>query len=701
MPRRNHMRWCELHPRLPVTPQAANQAVQALASLSGHPRVALEAHGHDGRVGWLMGAEEHVLLRALAAMGPHLAGLRISEPRESRQPSTVAAAIRLPGHRAAQLDTAKTEVAARSILAALAGARGTEQLRLQVVLGPRHRPRPAGEVPAQVRRPMAAKLGEHRFSCEVRISAHAATTDRARSLVQGVVAGLRPLEAAGVALHLRRASTHSVDAVTDPFLWPLELGVSEVVSLLGWPISSKDEDLPGVPSAHPQLLPPSTRLPSIGRIIGVSPVEHNRTVAQGMDEALRATHVMGPMGVGKSVLMTNLALADAEAGRAIVIVDGKGDSLIDFTERLNPARHGDVVWFDQAGSTSVGVNAFPGDPERDADVLFGVVKDLYGGELGPRSSNLLHAALVTLARVGNCSLAQLPHLLSNDHFRRSIVAKVAPADPMGLGSHWAWFNDLSDAERLQVVAPLRNKLDPVLSLRPGLRAMFGQSKPAFSFSDLFMNPAKRPIVLISLGAGELGPEGARVLGSVLLALIWQAAQARVHVPQSQRHPVSIFLDEFQEIARIGDLGDALGRARGLGVAFTLAHQALGQLSPAMKDAVISQPRSRICFQLNHKDAREIAATTNGVLEPRDFQELPAFHAYASLLVGGDRAPWCSLLTRPLPDKRQSAHVVRERSRVLYGRPIAEVERELLTTIGFEASGNDETFGRGRRSGGAQ
>lgn len=429
-------------------------------------------------------------------------------------------------------------------------------------------------------------------------------------------------------------------------------------------------------------------------------LDDERSVAQGIEESLRATHIMGPMGVGKSVLMTNLALEDAAAERALVLIDAKGDTLNDFMERLAPERHGDVVVLDPSDPSPVGIDVFDGDAERSADVVFRVFKDLYGGDLGPRSSDVLHASLLTLARAGGYSMAQLPMLLSNDRFRRTAVAKVAPADPMGLGAHWAWFNGLSDAERTQVVAPLRNKLDPVVALRPGLRAMFGQTSPKFSFADLFTDDEKRPIVLINLGSGDLGPEGARTLGSILLALIWQAAQARVRLSQGQRHPVGVYLDEFQEIARIGDLGDALGRARGLGVAFTLAHQSLSQLSPSMREAVLSQPRSRICFQLNSKDARDIAATTNGVLVPQDLQELPAYNAYASLLVGGDRAPWCSIATRPLPARAQIAARVRDRSRAQYGRPIADVERELLASTGFGEPASGESFGRSRRAGGA-
>lgn len=695
--------WTKLELPTPLPVEAARAAVGALAGLAGQPRLVLEARGEAGEVTWFLGAEPAVAGRAVRAMSPYLVGLRATAGRRHVD-STAAAAVRLPGHRRVPLAVGSTEQVARGVLAALSSSHRGELVRLQVILGPRHRPRLVSDVPSQQRARVGAKFGEHRFSCELRIGARSRDRARAQRLIGNVAAPLRGLEAPGVALRLKRSSLRALDEMRDPLLWPSELGVAELTALLGWPIGPKDVDLPGVPSPHPRQLTVAAAVPRAGRILGDSTLDGDRPVGQGVEEAKRVMHVIGPMGTGKSTMLVNLALADATAGRSVVLIDGKGDACTDFLERVDPKRHDDIVVFDPTDSRPVGVSVFADDqPERSADVIFGVFKSLYGDQLGPRSSDLLHAALLTLARVGGCSLSMLPIILSNAAVRRPLVAKVASADPLGLGAFWAHFEALSDAERTHVIAPLRNKLDPILTLRPSLRAMFGQSRPLFSLRDLFLEPDKRPIVVISLGSAELGPEGARLMGSILLALIWQAAQERTRLPQSQRHPVMLYLDEFQEIVRLGDLADALGRARGLGVAFAaLAHQSLTQLSPSMRQAVMAHARSRVCFQLSPQDAKEIAATTNGVLTPRDLQELPAFVAQASLLVGGDRMPWCTIRTRRLPPKTQSAARVRAMSRARYGRALEDVEAELLAIGGWSTKAPaDESFGRSRRTGGDQ
>jgi len=262
----------------PFTVAVARDAVGALAGLSGQPRIVLEARGENGAVNWYLGAEEASARRALAAMTPHLPGLHREDGTRANK-STAAVAVRFPGHKHASLNTDATEAAARGVLGALAEAGRGEQIRLQVILGPRLRPRVMKDVPAAARSKVAAKYGEHRFSCEVRIGAKANFSDRSRRLVQSVAAALRVLEAPGVALRLKKSSLRALDEVRDPFFWPNELNVSEVAAIIGWPVTSKDVQLPGVRPSHPKVLRVDRMVPSKGIVLGTSPLDRTRTVS--------------------------------------------------------------------------------------------------------------------------------------------------------------------------------------------------------------------------------------------------------------------------------------------------------------------------------------------------------------------------------------------------------------------------------------
>lgn len=674
--------WTQLSLPIPVTPESTQAALQALAGLSGQPRIVLEAEGNAGMVAWRLGADRSVTPRIIAALRIALPGLRTTDmPQSTSTSMQQAAGFHFPGHRQRPVQSDNIEPVVRAVLGALSQASGKERVRLQVILGPRLRPRRLNDVEADIRRDALAKYAQYRFGCSLRIAGSAATPERTRRLIDGVAAALRSIETPGARLVLRRASTIAVESARSPYLWPLELSINELVPMLGWPVASKpDTDLPGVPSRHPVQLAAMSVVPRSGLHLGVSSLDVARPVAIKPVDLLRHLHLLGPTGVGKSTVMGNLALQVIEAGHGAVVIDPKGDLVTDLLGRIPEPRRDDVVVIDPTDEAPVGLAALTphgqGSADLLADTVLGIIHSLHAKSWGPRTHDILHASLLTLARRGDASLVMVPLLLTNSGFRRSVTQHAVKADPLGLGSFWAWYEALSAAEREHAIAPLMNKLRPIL-LRPGMRAVLGQRRPRFDLSDVF---TKRRIVLVSLSKGTMGPEAAQLLGSLVVGLLWQAALGRAAVPQSQRRPSFVFIDEVQEYLRLpGDLSDALAQARGLGVGFVLAHQHLGQLSTPVREAVLANARSRVAFQLSAKDARDLTTKT-GPIAPEDFAALPKFGAYAQLHVDGMQAPWCSLVTQPLPVATQNVVAIKGRAREQYGQPLDAVERDLESLI---------------------
>jgi hypothetical protein len=244
---------------------------------------------------------------------------------------------------------------------------------------------------------------------------------------------------------------------------------------------------------------------------------------------------------------------------------------------------------------------------------------------------------------------------------------------------------------VQATAPLMNKLRPIL-LRPGMRGVFGQRRPKFDLSDAF---TKKRIVLISLAKGRLGPEAAQLLGSIAVALIWDAARVRAS-GSGPRHHVSLIIDEVQDYLRLGDIGDALATARSMGLSITAANQSFSQFSPSMREAFLTNARSRVAFQQSPKDARELAAMSRGQVEVDDLLALPAYQAYAQILVDGTTAPWVSLSTRLMPPPTSDPAAIRELSRRTYGQPLSDIEADLLALTEPARQGGGDRIGRSRR-----
>ena len=90
--------------------------------------------------------------------------------------------------------------------------------------------------------------------------------------------------------------------------------------------------------------------------------------------------------------------------------------------------------------------------------------------------------------------------------------------------------------------------------------------------------------MVPLSKGRLGEEAAALIGSLLIARLWQTVMARAAVAPAERPPVMAYIDEFQDYLQLPtNVAEVLAQARGLGLGLTLAHQHLGQLPPALKE----------------------------------------------------------------------------------------------------------------------
>jgi TraM recognition site of TraD and TraG len=366
--------------------------------------------------------------------------------------------------------------------------------------------------------------------------------------------------------------------------------------------------------------------------------------------------------------MVNLITADMKAGRSVVVVDPKGDLVEDVLKRVPPSRLGDVVVIGgNESGRSVGLNPLAlghrsaADAERTSDAMVAVFKGLFADSWGPRTEDLLHAALMTLTARSDTSLIELPLLLTNDGFRSRVLKDLR--EPLVLEPFWSWYESLSLDQRRTIIAPLLNKLRVVL-MRPTLRRILGQATPQFDLRQVF---TENKIVLVSLSRGQLGPEGSALLGALFVSHLWQVTQERAVGQGQPRKAVMAYLDEFQQYLHLPtDLEDVLAQARGYGLGITLAHQHFHQLSPSMRSAVLSNARSRICFQLGSEDAALLARSSE-VLTPHDFQNLGAFEVYAQLCVNGQVTSYVSGRTNPpIVAERQTGEEVRRQSSSRFG-----------------------------------
>jgi hypothetical protein len=485
--------------------------------------------------------------------------------------------------------------------------------------------------------------------------------------------------------------------------WPLLLSTVELPSLLGFALG--DVSLPSLPKAASRLVAPSPAIPRAGTVLARSnyPGMAEVPLALRTPDRLRHLYLLGPTGVGKSTLIANLALQDAAAGMGLLLIDPKSDLADDVLARLPESRVQDVVVLDpSATDRPVGFNLIGGlrseqDKELVVDNVVHIMAELWHSSFGPRTTDVLRNSLLTLTHTtaadGSAfTLAEVPELLTNPSFRRRVTAQ--PGVPEGVRPFWHAYEEMGDAQRVQIIAPSMNKLRAILT-RSSLRLTLGQSQ-GFDLSELF---TKRRIVLVPLSKGLIGTDTAQLLGALLVASLWQATLARAAVPAEQRRPVTVYLDEFQDVLRLPlDIADMLAQARGLGVGLTLAHQQLGQLSEAIKSAVLGTARSSVVFQLDYDDAQRMAQRF-APLTREDLMGLAAYEVALRLNVGNTTLHPVTGMTLPLPDAHRDGRLLAEQSRERYGPARDDVEAALRARVNPPAgSPSGPALGRRRREG---
>jgi hypothetical protein len=269
-------------------------------------------------------------------------------------------------------------------------------------------------------------------------------------------------------------------------------------------------------------------------------------------------------------------------------------------------------------------------------------------------------------------------------------------DPIGLDTFWASFEAWSEQERTSAIAPVMNKLRPFL-VRPELRGVIGQANPRFDVRQVF---TERKLLLVNLAKGQLGPETSALLGSLVITRLWQATLGRSAIAPERRHPVFVYVDEFQDYLHLPlDFADALAQARGLRVGFVLAHQYLHQLEPAMRSAVLANAQSRVAFRLGADDARQLSAGSG--LAPEDFQGLGAFQCYTQLVAKAAVQPWCSARTLPPVDSTSDPRAVRAASRQTYGTDRSDIDAGIRELVLRRRAGSDDDLGPRRRPNGGR
>ncbi len=297
-------------------------------------------------------------------------------------------------------------------------------------------------------------------------------------------------------------------------------------------------------------------------------------------------HVLGPTGSGKSssVLMP-LAAQDIRMGHGLVLMDPKGD-LADAAYRVARESGRRIIRVNPAEPSCPHYNPLDGPASQVAEGIAWCLDQLSDGghpyyRVAARIMLLHSVRAIKAANPADADLGTLLTFLRDDRIQKQIVqASGDQAAQQYFREQWARRSGSSREDRQGLV----NRLE-LLWANPDVRRVL-TGVGDFTWKEVLDD---RWVVLCTLPLAELGAT-ARALGSLLWHGLAQAAYGRN--PAHDNPPAFLYLDEFHQWVS-EDLSDFLALARGYRVGLVLAHQDMGQLSPALAEAVTANARQRI------------------------------------------------------------------------------------------------------------
>src|SRR5690606_36733185 len=125
---------------------------------------------------------------------------------------------------------------------------------------------------------------------------------------------------------------------------------------------------------------------------------------------------------------------------------------------------------------------------------------------------------------------------------------------------------------------------------------------------------------------------ANVLGGLIVASIMNAAFSRHDLPEYQRRPFMLYVDEFHSFTTSA-FSSMLSEVRKYGLGVTLAQQHIVQAENAVFEAVMGNVGSLLAFRVGSLDVPTIAAQL-GTITVTDLLSLPNYNAYVQLMFYG-------------------------------------------------------------------
>jgi hypothetical protein len=305
---------------------------------------------------------------------------------------------------------------------------------------------------------------------------------------------------------------------------------------------------------------------------------------------------------------------DIEHGRSVIVIDSQRDMIM---EKLLWLKHDmDVVLIDPEDieyppgialfDVKFGTGAEAEARETQVIELYEYMFSVFGAELTARQGSLFTYGLRLMFAIPKANIHTLVDLFRGDKYQFKRYWENMDSVERDFFDR-EFFEKKYMANREQILA----KLNKILENKT-LRRIFSNTESKLDFSTLLNWPVA---IFINTSQEQLGESGCALFGRFLLSLITNAIVARSKMPEEQRRPVFLYVDEGRDYGNDDAFERIVYQCRKYKAGLIFCSQNIGQLSQKTVSALFT---SSIKFVRAVKDPTETKKLAQSIRVDEDF-----------------------------------------------------------------------------------
>ncbi|MEA3422093.1 MAG: type IV secretion system DNA-binding domain-containing protein, partial [Acidobacteriota bacterium] len=200
-----------------------------------------------------------------------------------------------------------------------------------------------------------------------------------------------------------------------------------------------------------------------------------------LDDRRKHFYAVGKTGMGKSVLLENMAIQDIQNGHGICFIDPHGESAERILDFIPKNRVDDVIYFNPSDvehpiAFDVMENVDIESRHLIASGLMGVFKKIWPDVWSARMEYILSNSILALLEYPKSTLLGINRLLSDSEYRSKVLEKVT--DPVVKAFWTQEFARYTQRYEVEATAAIQNKIGQFISA-PLIRNIIGQTRTSF------------------------------------------------------------------------------------------------------------------------------------------------------------------------------------------------------------------------------